>query len=405
MKARGSPTKKICLPEGFSFSAACAGIKSSGRPDLALAEACEGTTAAAMFTKNRVVAAPLVVGRTSLAASRGRVRAVIVNSGNANCATGQTGLKACERVCRELGQLLGVPSTTVFPSSTGIIGVPLPVDKIISQLPALTGAREATNQRIASFAQAIMTTDTRPKLATASFHSGQATVNLLGIAKGAGMIHPQLATMLVYLFTDIVATPAELRRVLLDACDDSFNCISIDGDTSTNDTVLLLASGRSGVRLKATSARQKFSTALQGVCQSLAGQIVSDGEGVQHVIRLFVEHARNSEEARQVARTVAHSLLVKTAWAGADPNWGRILAAVGRSGVAIDPTGVSITIGDQVVCRGGVACAFDEKLAHRSLSRPSSEIRIRLRRGRSSAVFLTTDLTAEYVRINADYST
>jgi glutamate N-acetyltransferase/amino-acid N-acetyltransferase len=404
MKARGLPTK-ICWPVGFSFAAACAGIKTSGRPDLALVEACPGTTAAAVFTKNRVVAAPLEVGRASLAASRGRVRAVIVNSGNANCATGQSGIKACQRVCRALSALLGIPATEVFPSSTGIIGVALPVDKIISRLPDLTAAPEATEQGIASFAHAIMTTDTRPKLAGADFHSGKATVKLLGIAKGAGMIHPQLATMLVYLFTDMAATSAELRQVLRDACDHSFNCISIDGDTSTNDTVLLLASGRSGVRLKSASVPGKFSTALRRVCQSLAEQIVSDGEGVRHVIRLSVEQARDSEEARQVAQTVAHSLLVKTAWAGADPNWGRILAAVGRSGIAVDPTGVSIMIGDQLVCRGGVACAFDEKRAHQALSRLSSQIRIRLQRGRSSAVLLTTDLTAEYVRINADYST
>jgi glutamate N-acetyltransferase/amino-acid N-acetyltransferase len=227
------------------------------------------------------------------------------------------------------------------------------------------------------------------------------------------MIHPQLATMLVYLFTDIAASPKELNSVLRDACADSFNSISIDGDTSTNDTVLLMASGQSGVQFKSHSAGpaknasigKQFSNAVRQVCQSLAAQIVADGEGVQHVIRLSVEQARDSAEARQIARTVAHSLLVKTAWAGADPNWGRILAAVGRSGVAVDPTGISIMIGDQLVCRGSVASDFDETRAHQALSQPSCKIRIRLRRGRSSAVFLTTDLTAEYVRINADYST
>ena len=405
MKARGFPANKICVPGGFSFSAACAGLKASGRPDLALVEACPGTSAAALFTKNRVVAAPLVVGRASLAASRGRVRALIVNSGNANCATGKPGIKASQQVCRALSDLLNVSASQVFPSSTGIIGVPLPVDNIISRLPALVAAREATARGISDFAQAIMTTDTRPKLAGAEFRSEKAPVKLLGIAKGAGMIHPQLATMLVYLFTDVAAAPAELKTVLRDACDESFNCISIDGDTSTNDTVLLLASGRSGVPLKNSPARKNFSTVLHQVCQSLAEQIVSDGEGVRHVIRLSIEQARNSEEARRVARTVAGSLLVKTAWAGADPNWGRILAAVGRAGVAINPSGISIMIGDQLVCRSGVACSFDEQRAHRALARPSSEIRIRLRRGRSSAVFLTTDLTAEYVRINADYST
>jgi glutamate N-acetyltransferase / amino-acid N-acetyltransferase len=405
MNARAQAQNKISLPDGFSFSSASAGIKASGRPDLALVEACEGTTAAALFTRNRVVAAPLVVGRQSLAASRGRVRAVIVNSGNANCATGRSGIKACQKICRELGELLGVSPAEVFPSSTGIIGVPLPVDKIISRLPALIGAREATQSAMLGFANAIMTTDTRPKTASAMFRSGKTTVKLLGIAKGAGMIHPQLATMLVYLFSDIAASPAELKKVLGPVGDETFNCISIDGDTSTNDTVLLLASGRSGVRLKTAAVRRSFSSALGQVCQLLGEQILADGEGVGHVIRLMVEQAKNREEARQVARTIAHSLLVKTAWAGADPNWGRILAAIGRSGIAVDPTRVSIMIGDQLVCRGGVACAFNEKRAHDALAQPSCAIRIRLQRGKASIAFLTTDLTAEYVRINADYST
>jgi glutamate N-acetyltransferase/amino-acid N-acetyltransferase len=219
------------------------------------------------------------------------------------------------------------------------------------------------------------------------------------------MIHPQLATMLVYLLTDISASPSELRRVLSETCEQTFNCISIDGDTSTNDTVLLLASGQSGIRLKQASVRKDFSEAMLEVCQSLAEQIVSDGEGVKHVIRLSIEQARNRKQARQVAQTVAHSLLVKTAWAGADPNWGRILAAVGRSGIALDPARVTIEIGDQAVCRGGVGCAFDEKRAHQALAQPRCDIRILLGRGSSSIQFLTTDLTAEYVSINADYST
>ena len=219
------------------------------------------------------------------------------------------------------------------------------------------------------------------------------------------MIHPQLATMLVYLLTDITARPSGLKQYLKQACEQTFNCISIDGDTSTNDTVLLLASGRSGVGLMQPSVGRNFSRALLQVCQSLAEQIVCDGEGVEHVVRLSVEQARDRHEARQVAQTVAHSLLVKTAWAGADPNWGRILAAAGRSGVAIDPAKVSIQIGNQTVCRDGQACAFDEKRAHKALAQPQSTIRILLGRGRQSIVFLTTDLTAEYVRINADYST
>jgi glutamate N-acetyltransferase / amino-acid N-acetyltransferase len=409
MKVRARPgvnsLHKICLPAGFSFSAASAGIKASRRPDLTLVEACPGTTAAAVFTRNRVVAAPLEVGRAALRASRGRIRGLIVNSGNANCATGKAGIRACQQVCRELARLLKLHPNEIFPSSTGIIGVLLPVNKIAATLPNLVAAREATTQGIVAFAHAIMTTDTRPKLACTTFRFGRTTVNVLGIAKGAGMIHPQMATMLVYLFTDAVANPAELKRLLRDSCEQTFNCISIDGDTSTNDTVLLLASGRSGVGLTQPAAQKDFSKALLQVCQSLGEQIVFDGEGVKHVIRLSIEQARNRVEARQVAQTIAHSLLVKTAWAGADPNWGRILAAVGRSGIAIDPAGVSIRIGDQTVCRRGVACDFDKKRAHQALAQPSCEIRILLGRGRESLQFLTTDLTSEYVRINADYST
>jgi glutamate N-acetyltransferase / amino-acid N-acetyltransferase len=409
MKVRVRPSvisfENMALPAGFSFSAACAGIKASGRPDLALVEACPGTTAAAVFTRNRVVAAPLEVGRSSLAASRGRIRAVIVNSGNANCATGRAGILACHQVCRDLARVLKLRPNEIFPSSTGIIGVPLPVEKIVARLPDLAAARVGTKQCVADFAHAIMTTDTRAKLAGATVQAGKTPVNILGIAKGAGMIHPQLATMLVYLFTDAIASTTELKHMLSDACEQTFNCISIDGDTSTNDTVLLLASGQSRVGLKQPSVRKDFSQALLQVCQSLAEQIVFDGEGVKHVIRLSVEQAGNRQEARRVAQTVAHSLLVKTAWAGADPNWGRILAAVGRSGIAIDPAKVNIEIGDQTVCRGGVGCAFDERRAHEALAQPNCEISIVLGRGSSSIQFLTTDLTPEYVRINADYST
>ncbi|MBZ5664918.1 MAG: bifunctional glutamate N-acetyltransferase/amino-acid acetyltransferase ArgJ [Acidobacteriia bacterium] len=416
---RRSP-EKIRLPLGFSFSAVAAGIKVSGRPDLALVDvwgqapspvqaerssAAAGATAAALFTKNRVVAAPVEVGRRSLLSTGGRVRAVVVNSGNANCATGRAGTQACERVCREAGKLFGVSAAEIFPSSTGIIGVPLPAEKIHAKLPELIAARSATESSVLAFAQAIMTTDTRPKIASVRFRAASKEVTVLGIAKGAGMIHPQLATMLVYVFTDVSASPRELQFLLREACDDSLNCMSIDGDTSTNDTVLLLASGASGARVKDVRSRKKFSAALTAVCQSLAEQIVTDGEGVQHVIRLFVEQARSREEALLVARTIAHSALVKTAWAGADPNWGRILAAVGRCGAPIEPSRVQILIGSQKVCRNGVASEFNEQQAHRDLARPVCDIHVQLGRGRTSVRFLTTDLTAEYVRINADYST
>ena len=255
------------------------------------------------------------------------------------------------------------------------------------------------------FAEAILTTDTCPKLASVAISVRKGNIALLGIAKGSGMIHPQLATMLVYLFTDLIATPRQLKRLLKDASADTFNCISVDGDSSTNDTVLLLASGQSGIRLKDSGVGKAFSKALTDVCQSLAEQIVSDGEGVKHVIRLLVEQAKNRKEALQVARSIARSALVKTAWAGADPNWGRVLAAAGYSGAPIDPKRVNIFIGDQQVCKAGQAFAFDEAEAHRYLSQSRCDVRVQLGRGRGQVRFYTTDLTAEYVHINADYST
>jgi glutamate N-acetyltransferase/amino-acid N-acetyltransferase len=401
----GNSVGNIHLPLGFRFSTATAGIKASGKPDLAFVEAAPGTTAAALFTKNRVVAAPVEAGREFLAKTRGQMRALIVNSGNANCATGTVGLKACRRVCREVARLLGIKPEQVFPSSTGIIGVPLPVDKIVTRLPELLAGRAARESAACGFARAIMTTDSQPKLASACFSSKKTAVRLLGITKGSGMIHPQLATMLVYLFTDLAASPAQLQRLLRTVCDETFNCISVDGDTSTNDTVLLLASGQSGITVEDIGVQAKFSKALLGVCRSLAKQILCDGEGVQHVIHLRVEQARDRNEALQIARAIAHSLLVKTAWAGADPNWGRILAAIGRSGVAIEPGRINISIGSQTVCRYGLSCAFNAKKAHAEMSMPSYEIGVQLGRGRARADYVTTDLTAEYVRINAEYST
>jgi glutamate N-acetyltransferase/amino-acid N-acetyltransferase len=329
------------------------------------------------------------------------VQAVIVNSGNANCATGLPGLRNCRKVCAEAARLLNMGAAEVFPSSTGIIGVPLPLDKITVHLKSLISNAGSSVEHLQKFAEAILTTDSKPKLASIPLRSGRGAIT--GVAKGAGMIHPQMATMLVYLLTDVAAKPAELKTALRKACDESFNAISIDGDTSTNDTVLLLASGASGIQYK--SVRKEFDRALQGVCRSLAEQIVADGEGVQHVIRLRIEEARNRAEALQIARAISHSLLVKTAWAGADPNWGRILAAVGRSGVAIDPEKIAISIGKQTVCRRGMACVFDEKSAHQELSKAECEVGVRLGRGKASLLFLTTDLTQDYVKINADYST
>jgi len=390
-------------PEGFLFSACTAGIKASGKPDLALALAPDGAAAAAIFTRNQIVAAPVTVGREHLRRGQGMMRALIVNAGNANCATGKQGLKAATSVCIGVARQLQVSPHRVFPSSTGIIGVQLPLEKIQAALPALMNAATSGPEAFDQFASAILTTDTHKKVAAQSITFNQTQVTLAGVAKGAGMIHPNMATMLVYLFTDLAASPRELHKCIKEAADQSFNNISIDGDTSTNDTALLLASGKSGVQFK--SVRNEFQAALTKVCRSLAAQIVADGEGVSHVVRLTIEQARTRSEARQIGKTIANSPLVKTAWAGADPNWGRILAAIGYSGVKINPDRINIYLGEQQICRHGAACPFDHDRAHAYMSEPVYEIRIALGAGSASLEFLSCDLTAEYVRINADYST
>ena len=398
-------TPAIFLPKGFHFSAVAVGIKESGRPDLALIEAVPGTSAAALFTSNRVVAAPVEIGRDVMRKTRGYIRAVIINAGNANCATGPAGHRSCQRVCREVASLLHIPTNEVFPSSTGIIGVPLPSDKIVKKLPQLVENRKCSVRAMRELAEAIMTTDTRLKVASERITVGTRQICLAGVAKGSGMIHPQLATMLVYLFTDLVASPLELKRTLKAVCDETFNCISVDGDTSTNDTVLLLASGRSGVALKTPGIHEKFQTALRHICQSLADQIVADGEGVKHVVRFEITQARNRDEALRIARATANSLLVKTALAGSDPNWGRILAAVGACGVPLDQQRVSISIGRELVCRRGARCDFNAQNAYRVLSQPTCTVRVRLGRGSARVVFTSCDLTEDYVRVNATYST
>jgi glutamate N-acetyltransferase/amino-acid N-acetyltransferase len=396
---------QIAVPAGFRFASAAAGIKASGKPDVAFVQVEDplGASAAALFTKNLVQAAPVRLGREHLRASRGRIRAVLVNSGNANCATGAAGIAGARKACSAAAKLLRARPEQVFPSSTGIIGVPLPVEKLLSALPQAVLNAGSNTDAVLAFAQAIMTTDTRPKFSAATFDHRGREVRVLGIAKGAGMIHPDMATMLVYLFTDLAASPQELKKILSAVTDESFHCISVDGDTSTNDTVLLLASGAAQVSLR--DAKAGFSNALRKVCQELAEQIVADGEGVQHVIRLVIEGARNRADARQLAQAISTSLLVKTAWAGADPNWGRMLAAAGRAGVRLDSRKVQIFIGGQQVCRNGEAMRFDSAAAHRTMSQAKYEIRLRVGSSATRFVFFTCDLTAEYVHVNAEYST
>ncbi len=397
--------KRLHVPAGFVFSAAKAGLKASGQLDLALAEAPTGAAAAAVFTRNIVAAAPVLVGKKHLARTRGRVRAVIVNAGNANCATGKQGLQAAEEICGAVGKSLSAAPQFVFPSSTGIIGVPLPTDKVLGAIPTLLKSKANDESAVRRFARAIMTTDTRPKIVSCEIVFGKQKARILGVAKGSGMIHPNLATMLAYIFTDVAACAPHLKALLQGSCDASFNRISVDGDTSTNDTVLLMASGVSGFSLSDPRPAKVFADALQAMCAELAEMIVSDGEGVKHVVKVTVDGASTPKNADKIARTVAHSMLVKTAWAGADPNWGRLLAAVGRSGVPVKPSEVDIFIGDQLVCRAGQAAKFDESKAHRTMLQPRYEISLKVGRGKASSTVLTCDLTAEYVRINADYST
>ena len=401
------------LPRGFKWGAVRAGIKASGKLDVAVAIAPKTANAAVMYTKNQVVAAPVTVGRRHLHATGGRVAAVLVNAGNANCATGQAGIDACVQTCVAAAETFHCIFDEVFPSSTGIIGVPFPADKVIAALPAVEIALGDTPAHAELFAQAIMTTDTRMKTARAVVAIDGTEVNIFGAAKGAGMIHPQLgppvgpphATMLVYLFTDLAASTEELNKLLAPAVEQSFNCISIDGDTSTNDTVLLLASGASSARLNEQTAGP-FATALHQVCHSLAHQIVDDGEGVGHVVTLHITGARTAEEAKQVAKAIAHSPLCKTAWSSADPNWGRLLAAAGYSGATFTPEKVNIRIGAQPVFELGVRSPlFDEAAAHATMQQREYTITLDLGQGDAECKFITCDLTAEYVRINADYST
>jgi len=402
-----SDISQLLIPKGFRFGATKAGLKASGRTDFALIVADAPASAAAAFTGNRVKAAPVLVDQEHLRATGGKVRAVAINAGNANCAAGQAGIDAARATCEALAQVFGCSPEEVFPSSTGIIGVPLPAEKLIAALPELSRRIGSESDHFQEVAEAILTTDTLEKTAFARLDIDGKEVRIAATCKGSGMIHPQLvphATMLVYILTDAEATPAVLDSYLRKAIEVSFNRISVDGDTSTNDTVLLLASAASGSAIDAHNA--EFAGALTEVCTSLARQVVADGEGITHVVELRIEGAASDADALRVARAIAHSPLVKTAWAGCDPNWGRLVAAIGYSGAEIDPERIDIWFGEQRICRnGGRAAEFDEKAAHAYLRQEEFSISIDLNQGPGSCVFWTTDLTAEYVHINADYST
>ncbi|MEZ5576154.1 MAG: bifunctional glutamate N-acetyltransferase/amino-acid acetyltransferase ArgJ [Candidatus Competibacteraceae bacterium] len=389
---------------GVRLGTARAGIKYPDRRDLVVVELAAETQAAAVFTRNAFCAAPVTVARTHLAAASPRY--LVINTGNANAGTGRQGLADAEASCRSLAERTGCRSEEVLPFSTGVIGEPLPLFRLVTGLPEALATLRPDGW--AEAAAGIMTTDTRPKWASRRLTLAGREVTITGIAKGAGMIRPDMATMLAFVATDAAVDPAPLREILHEAVADSFNAITVDGDTSTNDACLLLATGRSGANVPATGGdRARFATAVSEVCVDLAQAIVRDGEGATKFITVRVEGGRDAAECRQVAYTIAHSPLVKTAFFAADPNWGRILAAVGRSGLdALDLERVTIHLDEVCIVRdGGRAPDYTEEQGQRVMARPEIAIRVELGRGGAAARIWTTDLSFDYVRINAEYRT
>ncbi|PYU18597.1 MAG: bifunctional glutamate N-acetyltransferase/amino-acid acetyltransferase ArgJ [Acidobacteria bacterium] len=395
------------LPRGFRFAATNCGLRKAPNLDLGLIVSDEEVTAAGVFTQNLAQAAPVVLCRQHLRNAASRIRAIIVNSRNANCATGEAGVAAAETTSQALAREIGCDAEQIFVCSTGVIGLPLPVERILNAVPALVKAADRTVEGFSGFTRAIMTTDTRPKWAASRCTLSGRTIRLLGCAKGAGMIHPNMATMLAYIVSDAAIAPRLLQRALNLTVRGTFNSITVDGDTSTNDTLLALASGAAANRTitRPDADYRRFLTALENVCRSLALQIVADGEGATRVIEIEVCGAASDDAARQVASTIAGSSLVKTMFAGADPNWGRILAAAGRSGVKIDPRRANIYLGGILTCRGGVEHAFSEREVHRRMLRDFVPVRVELGPGRGRACMWTCDFTADYVHINASYRT
>jgi glutamate N-acetyltransferase/amino-acid N-acetyltransferase len=395
------------LPHGFRFAATACGLKKTGALDLALLCSDFPASAAAVFTQNLVVAAPVVISRNHLRNSKGRMRAVVVNAGNANCATGLAGYTAAQRTIAEAAKRLGCRTDELFVCSTGVIGVTLPVEKILRALPVIARHRRPSARSFAELSLAICTTDTRPKTAAASFKMAGRRIHFVGCAKGAGMIHPNMATMLAFVITDAAIAPGLLQKALREVTSRTFNAISIDGDTSTNDTLLILANGAADApKIKAgTAAHRAFIEALEEVCRSLALQIVADGEGAQRVIEIEVRGAKSDAAARRIAETIATSPLVKTAFAGGDPNWGRIFAAAGRSGIRFDPSRVDITMAGVPVLRHGKPLEFNERAASNRLLAKHVPIVVNMHAGEGLARYWTCDFTAEYVRINASYRT
>lgn len=391
---------------GVRVAAIAAGIRYQGREDLALIALPEGTTTAATFTRNAFCAAPVTIAKAHLSAAAPRW--LLINAGNANAGTGAKGLEDARACCEAVARLTGTEPDQVLPFSTGVIGEYLPMERLTGSLPDVLARLGPSAWD--DVAGAIMTTDTRPKRVTRQFRLGDRSATITGIAKGAGMIRPDMATMLAFLATDVSIAPAALQQCLQAAVDVSFNAISIDGDTSTNDACVLSATGRLGnprITDRADRACAQFQAALEAVCQALATDIVRDGEGATKLVAIEIEGARDATEARQVADCVAHSPLVKTALFASDPNWGRILAAVGRAGLDdLDIDQVRISLDELlIVSQGGRDPGYTEQAGRAVMEKEAFSIRIELGRGTFSTRLLTCDLSYDYVRINAEYRT
>jgi glutamate N-acetyltransferase/amino-acid N-acetyltransferase len=386
---------------GIRLAVAAAGIRYRGRDDVCLIELRPGSSTAAVFTRNRFCAAPVVVAREHLA--KDPARFLLINSGNANAGTGDTGLRAARETCRAVGAMAGCPMSQVLPFSTGVIGEDLPIVAFQRVMPDLVAGLRQDAWPAA--ARAIMTTDTRPKQCSCTLELSAGRVTITGIAKGSGMIRPDMATLLAFIATDAQVPQPLLQKMLERSVAPSFNSITVDGDTSTNDACVLMASGASGVMVTADGEDlRRLQAGLDAVCFHLAREIVRDGEGATKLVEVFVQGAADRADARAVAYTIAHSPLVKTALFAGDPNWGRILAAVGRAGVELDLQRVRIYLDDLcIVSDGGRDGAYREEDGQRVMRQDSLQIRVDLGMGGADARVLTCDLSYDYVKINAEY--
>ena len=390
------------LPVGYRYASAYAGIRKQQSDDVALIVPDSPAHAAALFTQNMVRAAPVKVALRNLKSSRGKVAAVLVNAGNANCAT-RTGDKVALASCRAAGRALHARADQILPASTGVIGVELESHLLTSAVPALV--EQLSPDKFEDVAKAIMTTDTRMKVASEEVSFRRGTVRIAGMTKGSGMIHPNMATTLGFVMTDAEISPRDLHSMLVRANERSYNSLTVDGDMSTNDTLALLANGASRVRPN-EKERRVFEEVLSWVLENLAEQIAADGEGARKLIIVRAVGFKTAEDAGRIARSIANSSLVKTAIAGSDPNWGRIICAAGYSGVKFDPSDVDIYLQRQLVCKKGLAAPFDEDQLKAKLDETEVRIKVAHRaNGNGEARIFTCDLTEGYIKINGSYRT